>query len=98
MFIESHYGAFIVHQHRRDWNGCQSPDCERSELVQTDWDYPATAESLGWSLRKVQKPGRRRKNKCDHRSTDGTVDCSDCGITASEFISAAGEYLDSIAE
>ena len=29
---------------------------------------------------------------CDHDSTDGTVDCG-CGVTAMEFISAAGEWL-----
>lgn len=32
---------------------------------------------------------------CEHTGTDGTVDCPDCGIGASEFIRAAGEYLDS---
>lgn len=29
---------------------------------------------------------------CDHSSTDGTVDCK-CGVTASQFIQAAGEWL-----
>ena len=95
MFIESHYGAYIIHHHRTDWRGCNSPDCERSELIQTDWDYPATAQSLGWGLKRVQLPGHKRRNQCDHRSTDGTVDCRDCGITATEFITAAANYLDS---
>jgi len=31
---------------------------------------------------------------CDHDGTDGTVDCPDCGVSASAFICAAGEYLD----
>ncbi len=30
---------------------------------------------------------------CNHRSTDGTVDCRECGVTAGEFITAAGEWL-----
>lgn len=30
---------------------------------------------------------------CDHDGTDGTVDCQ-CGVTASEFISEAREFLD----
>ena len=31
--------------------------------------------------------------ECDHDPTDGTVDCPDCGVTASEFIAAAGAWL-----
>ncbi len=30
---------------------------------------------------------------CDHDHTDGTVDCKACGVTAGEFIAAAGEFL-----
>lgn len=30
---------------------------------------------------------------CDHGSSDGTVDCKECGCTASKFIEAAGEWL-----
>lgn len=51
----------------------------------TDWDYPGLAQSLGWNMR-----GR----KCEHRSTDGTVDCRECGKTAHEFIVEAAEWLD----
>lgn len=94
-FIENHYGAYIVHTHRSDFNGCTSPDCPKSYLVQTDWEYPALAQSFGWSLQRVQKQGHKRKNQCEHAYTDGTVDCKDCGTTASEFISAASEFIDS---
>jgi hypothetical protein len=52
-------------------------------LIQTDWDYPGTASSFGWS-------------PCDCGSTDGTVDCAH--KTASQMIAEAGEYLDSIAD
>ena len=58
---------------------------ESTVLVQTDWDYPSLASSLGW---------RMRSAKCEHRSTDGTVDCRDCGKTATEFITEAAEWLD----
>ena len=35
----------------------------------------------------------KRYPQCDHNGTDGTVDCEDCGLTATDFISAAGEWL-----
>lgn len=89
MFIESHYGAYIVHTHRRDFNGCTSPDCPKSYLVQTDWEFPSLAQDMGWSLRRVQK----LKTHCDHRSTDGTITCQECGLTASDFINAASDFL-----
>lgn len=69
-------------------------------LVQLDLDYPGLAANLGWSLLRVQlRKGRvvhfRRRPKlgCYHGGTDGTVDCP-CGVTASDFIGAAAEYLD----
>lgn len=100
--IEHHYGAYLITGRGYGRSG---------ELVQTDWDYPATAERFGWSLRRVQKIGgelrlRQRgfsvlqadpaRGRCPHSSTDGTVDCRDCGVTASEFIEAAGAYLDGL--
>ncbi len=51
-------------------------------LIQTDWDYPGIASSFGW------------EPCCGSGSTDGTVNCPDCGKTASEMIQSAGEYLD----
>lgn len=94
--VESHHGAFIIYGRGHGKEGT---------LVQTDWDYPATAQSLGWSLRRVQLKGKRdpivvtmkrtppRGHGCDHSGTDGTINCPDCGITASDFIAAAGEFL-----
>ena len=35
---------------------------------------------------------QRRINECPHDTTDGSVDC-ECGMPASEFITAAGEWL-----
>ncbi len=95
--VESHYGAFIV----------RGGDYGRGEgtLVQVDYDFPHLAMDCGWNIRRVQpgKNGARllqrapnRGKGCDHRWTDGTVGC-ECGVTASEFIGAAGAYLDSIA-
>ena len=51
---------------------------EQSVLIQTDWDYPGTASTFGWSV------------GCDC-STDGTVDC--LHKTASEHMASAYEYL-----
>lgn len=68
-------------------------DESKSILIQTDWDFPGTAQTFGWSLRQVQAPRRKRKNKCRHNGTDGTVDCKECGLTATDFISAAYDWL-----
>lgn len=86
MRVEHHYcGGFIVGR----------------RLVWSDWDYPATARDLGWSLARVQRVGKevrhlaRRSKRCEHRGTDGTIDCPDCGVKAIEFINAAAEFLSS---
>jgi hypothetical protein len=62
-----------------------------SRLIQSDWDFPGTARSFGWDMRDVQQEGIA---KCEHDETDGTVTCPRCGLTATDFISAAGEWLD----
>lgn len=94
--VESHHGAYIIYGRGHGRKGT---------LVQTDWEYPATAGSLGWSLSQVQRDPKtgetlhfkRRPSRgryCDHGGTDGTVKCPACGVTASEFIGAAAQYLD----
>ena len=62
----------------------------RSILIQTDYDFPGTADTFGWSTRNVQADG----TICDHSGTDGTVDCAECGVTVAEFIESAREWLD----
>lgn len=49
-------------------------------LIQTDWDFPGVASTMGW-----------RACKCG--GTDGTVDCVPCGRTAGEMISEAYDYI-----
>lgn len=49
-------------------------------LIQTDWDYPGVASRMGWS-------------PC-HPCTDGTVNCTECGKTASDMIAEAFEYIE----
>lgn len=80
------------------------------QLVQTDWDFPAVAQDLGWSLLRVQvdKDGKivhlkkvhpeHSKVNCRHQSTDGTVTCPGCGIKPGDFIAAAAEWLDERAQ
>jgi hypothetical protein len=42
-----------------------------------------------------KKFGKKGQNTiCDHSGTDGTIDCKDCGVTASEFIESAREFLE----
>lgn len=60
---------------------------EETILFQTDWDFPGLARTLGWN-------GKVGRERCRHSSTDGTVDCAECGKTASEFIQAATQWLD----
>ena len=60
-------------------------------LIQTDWDFPRLAEGLGWDMRSVRG---KRGARCEHRSTDGTVVCGECGLGAGAFIAAAQEWLD----
>ena len=66
-------------------------DDGRDVLIQPATDGPGVASAFGGSARGVQ---RGQCGYCDHSATDGTIDCSDCGVSASAFIRAAGEYLD----
>lgn len=75
-----------------------SADDGRDVLVQTDWDFPGTARTFGWDIQEVQAYAAdedgmtlETKKNCDYWGTDGTVTCPDCGVTATEFITAAGE-------
>lgn len=68
----------------------EHPRRMRSRLIQVDWDFPALATAFRWNIRSVQLPGQ----KCDHRGTDGTGPCPDCGIGPGVFIQSAREWLD----
>lgn len=92
-YIEDGRFYFVLHGR---WYG------KEGQIVQVDYDYPGAAEACGWSLRRVQiRKGEavhlsRRPvhgKGCDHRSTDGTVDCRECGVSASSFIEYAGDFL-----
>ena len=88
-----------------DSNPSDAPSCVKlideygaDILIQTDWEYPGIANTFGWDIRSVQRDYSQLCNKgsvpiCDHRGTDGTVDCPDCGITAFEFITVAANWL-----
>lgn len=62
-------------------------DDGREFLVQSDFEYPGIASTFGW---KGPKPWRG----CHHRFTDGTIDCPECGKSASSMIVEARLYLD----
>lgn len=57
-------------------------DEECSVLVDTDWEYPRLAENMGW------------RGLSKHEGTDGTVKCTKCGKTPTEFITEAAQYID----
>lgn len=69
-------------------------------LIQSDWDFVGIASTFGFSLASVQGPGREwhlenfDNPPCQHRKTDGTVVCPDCGVQPGRFIEAAREWLD----
>ena len=52
-------------------------------FIQSDWDFAGIASTFGW-------PGCR----CGSRGTDGTIDCPDCGRSASELITDAIHWID----
>lgn len=60
----------------------------RSILVQQDTDAPGVASAFGWSPRYVTSIAG-----CRHLTTDGTVDCQECGVKAIQFIESAIEFL-----
>jgi hypothetical protein len=70
----------------------------RDILIQSDWDYPGIASTFGWVPCAGSLTGTDREScivDCEcFRYTDGTVKCSQCGKTASGFISEAGQFLD----
>lgn len=61
-------------------------DCKHPKFDTDDYDFVMSGELKCCSC------GAKHPSPCDHSSTDGTVDCS-CGVTASQFIAAAGEWL-----
>jgi hypothetical protein len=67
------------------------PEKGESILVQVDYDYPSLANTFGWNICSAQVDVEK---PCDHLGTDGTVDCT-CGVSVSDFIASAIEYLDS---
>ncbi len=55
-------------------------DDQLTRLIQTDWDYPGVASSMGFQ-------------PCECGASDGTVDCDTCERTTSEMISDAETFL-----
>jgi hypothetical protein len=60
------------------------------EIVQTDWDYPATAQRFGY---RGHRDARDKRRICREGASDGTVKCT-CGATVDSMLAAAREYLD----
>ena len=68
------------------WDYVIEHDDGDSILIQSDWDYPATASTFGW-----EGPCSGCQRYCKG-ATDGTVDCAE--HTALEFIMNAQVWLD----
>lgn len=77
------------------WSFQQVQKCPTCGKVQTDVLYRGGCECWDCEDCEENHDGHTDGiNTCQHDGTDGTVDCPDCGVTASEFISAAREWLD----
>ena len=86
---ESASGCYLICRARTTPNGdytWDTRDEKNTVLVQTDADIPGVAREFGW----LPTPTRT----CMHTETDGTVDCPECGRSATEFISEAAVFLD----
>lgn len=59
---------------------------DESVRVTSDWDFPALAYTLGWNM--------GRTTRCDHSSTDGTIECKGCGRSPHYFVSESAAWLD----
>lgn len=60
----------------------------RDKLFQTDYEFPFVAGLFGWRV------GFVGNGRCPHKSTDGTIPCADCGLSASMFIQSARNWID----
>lgn len=73
-----------------------TPELLKAELKEYGaWDNEQlNDDSANWKRLIWIAAGNLQEDTCKHDKTDGTVDCPDCGLTASQFISAAREWLD----
>ncbi len=62
-------------------DGVDPYDDDRTVAIDSDWDFPAVASSMGWQA-------------CECGRTDGTVDCIDCKRQVSAMISEAYDYIE----
>ena len=97
--VEHHHGAFLVGRDlvQTDWEyPAAAMRCGWNlRRVQRRVEYDADEGRLVARIR-VLKRAPNRGHGCDHVETDGTVACG-CGVTASDFIAAAADYLGSLA-
>jgi hypothetical protein len=66
-------------------------DDDGSILVQTDYYFCGVASTFGWSPALLRSPSNPT---CDHKGTDGTVDCPQCKLSVVAFIMSAREWID----
>lgn len=73
-----------------------TPELLKAELKEYGaWDNEQlNDDSANWERLIWIAAGNLQEDTCKHDKTDGTVDCPDCGLTASKFISAARQWLD----
>ena len=67
---------------------------DRSLLIQSEDAACSVAETFGWSIEAVQVEDEDGvEGECRHCHTDGSVDCPECGVKSSAFVSAACEFI-----
>ena len=63
----------------------------RTAISTLDHEFPALAATFGWDATTVQS--EPAKFRCRHAGTDGSIDCPDCGCTATDFGDIAATWL-----
>jgi hypothetical protein len=75
------------------WSMREVQKCSQCDTVYTGIEDEADEFCCDGCDAEEDQSGNMLHECCDHRSTDGTVNCRDCSVTAIEFIDAAGNWL-----
>ncbi len=85
-----------------DWDYCGTANSFGWSLVSVQRDRcPDCGNKIDWLEEDANgHPSQgvcmgcgRDFQQCQHDATDGTVDCKECGVTASEFMAGAYDWL-----
>lgn len=80
----------------------ERPDSATPEVIAAElkeygaWDAEQLADDkANWERIVWLAACDLKENRCKHESTNGTIDCPECGCKASQFIADARDWMDS---